>query len=107
MDCDLAGKENISMNPTVKEYLIDAWDKYRAQKRKKNEIKKFKDCRRKEVYEKVLLTDAQKEQIDEFYTVNYGKKSPTLGTDIIPLSQENSTLNIFRNCFLFLSLNDL
>lgn len=57
MDCDLAGKENISMNPTVKEYLIDAWDKYRAQKRKKNDIKKFKDCRRKEVYEKVLLTD--------------------------------------------------
>jgi hypothetical protein len=42
MDCDLAGKENISMNPTVKEYLIDAWDKYRAQKGKRTKLRNLK-----------------------------------------------------------------
>lgn len=72
----MAGKEIITMNPIVKEYLMDALDKYKASKRKKNEIKKFEDCRRKEIYEKVQLTDTQKKEIDEFYMTNYGEKIP-------------------------------
>lgn len=47
------------MNPMVKEHLIDALDRYKASK-KRTEIKKFEDCRRKEIYKNVQLTYTQK-----------------------------------------------
>lgn len=56
----MARKEIIAMNPMAKEHLIDALDRYKASKRKKNEIKKLEDCRRKEIYKNVQLTDTQK-----------------------------------------------
>lgn len=44
--------------------------------RQRNEIRKFKDKRRKAIYSKVQLTDKQKSEIDNFYLNNYGKKIP-------------------------------
>ena len=43
---------------------------------RKNEIIKYEDKRRREIYEKVNLTDAQKREIDDFYLNNYGEKIP-------------------------------
>lgn len=38
----------------------------------RSEIRKFQDSRRKEIYEKVQLTDSQKNQIKELFEKNYG-----------------------------------
>ena len=37
----------------------------------RSEIRKFQDSQRKEIYEKVQLTDSQKNQIDELFEKNY------------------------------------
>ena len=42
----------------------------------RNEIKKFKDKRRVEIYSKVSLTERQKEEIDILFKQNYGKRVP-------------------------------
>lgn len=42
----------------------------------KNEMDKFKDPRRVEIYSKVVLSREQKKQIDSLYKENYGKKIP-------------------------------
>lgn len=42
----------------------------------KRELKKYKDPRRVSIYEKIQLTDGQKEEIDSLYIENYGKKVP-------------------------------
>ena len=39
----------------------------------RSEIRKFQDSRRKEIYEKVQLTDSQKNQIKELFEKNYGR----------------------------------
>lgn len=39
---------------------------------RRSEIQKFQDSRRKEIYEKVQLTDSQKNQIKELFEKNYG-----------------------------------
>lgn len=44
--------------------------------KKKITYKKFEDARRKEIYEKISLTDEQKKQIDDLYVENYGEKVP-------------------------------
>ena len=43
---------------------------------KKNEIRKFKDKRRKKIFSEVVLSLEQKKMIDSFYKKNYGKKIP-------------------------------
>lgn len=50
-----------------------------------SEIRKFKDSRRKGIYEKVQLTDSQKNQIKELFEENYvrGGVYPIPGTDTI------------------------
>ncbi len=42
----------------------------------RNEIKKFKDKRRIEIYDKVSLSSQQKHDIDTLFKENYGKKIP-------------------------------
>lgn len=49
----------------------------------RSEIRKFQDSRRKEIYEKVQLTDSQKNQIKELFEKNYGGVYPISGTDTI------------------------
>lgn len=39
---------------------------------RRSEIRKFQDSRRKEIYEKVQLTDSQKNQIKGLFEKNYG-----------------------------------
>jgi len=39
---------------------------------RRSEIRKFQDSRRKEIYEKMQLTDSQKNQIKELFEKNYG-----------------------------------
>lgn len=50
---------------------------------RRSEIRKFQDSRRKEIYEKVQLTDSQKNQIKELFEENYGGVYPIPGTDTI------------------------
>ena len=50
---------------------------------RRSEIRKFQDSRRKEIYEKVQLTDSQKNQINELFEKNYGGVYPIPGTDTI------------------------
>lgn len=42
----------------------------------RNEKKKYKNKKRVEIYSKISLTEEQKNQIDNFYKENYGKKVP-------------------------------
>ena len=51
----------------------------------RSEIRKFQDSRRKEIYEKVQLTDSQKNQIKKLFEKNYGggEGYPIPGTDTI------------------------
>ena len=50
---------------------------------RRSEIRKFQDSRRKEIYEKVQLTDSQKNQIKGLFEKNYGGVYPIPGTDTI------------------------
>ena len=50
---------------------------------RRSEIRKFQDSRRKVIYEKVQLTDSQKNQIKELFEKNYGGVYPIPGTDTI------------------------
>lgn len=60
----------------IKFTFLSLWDKLYIFYMKRNEIKKFKDQRRKNIYSKVELTPEQKNKIDELYKKNYGKKIP-------------------------------
>lgn len=60
----------------LKSLFNTAVDKYIIKYSHKNEIRKYKDSRRKAIYSEVTLTDEQKESIDELYLKNYGKKIP-------------------------------
>ncbi len=50
---------------------------------RRSEIRKFQDSQRKEIYEKVQLTDSQKNQINKLFEKNYGGVYPIPGTDTI------------------------
>lgn len=52
------------------------YDKFQISILKHNEIKKFKDKRRKKIYKSVVLTKDQKKQIDVYFKKYYGKKIP-------------------------------
>ena len=58
------------INSSVKNLL----DKYIILKNKKNEIRKYRDKRRVDIYSKVSLTDSQQNEINEIFLNNYGKK---------------------------------
>lgn len=57
-------------------WFSDTFDAVRLGLKRKSEIKKFEDPRRKEIYSKVQLTDEQKKSIDDFFIENYGEKIP-------------------------------
>lgn len=48
---------------------------------RRSEIRKFQDSRRKEIYEKVQLTDLQKNQIKELFEKIMGERYPIPGID--------------------------
>ena len=49
---------------------------FRGYARHRCEIRKFKDQRRVKIYSKVKLSSAQKQEIDDLFVNNYGKKIP-------------------------------
>ena len=60
----------------VKDSAANHLDRHRIIARRKVEIQKFHDPRRKEIYHSVQLTEEQKRQIDDVYYYNYGEKIP-------------------------------
>lgn len=60
----------------LKGMLFQLYDKIFIFVYKKNEIKKIKDARRKEIYESVKLTSKQIKSINDLFIKNYGKKVP-------------------------------
>lgn len=68
---------------------------------KRAEFKKIKENRRKKIYEKISLSDVEKNEIDKFYLENYGKKYHMSGIDYINLIQENLMKNIFQNFYTY------
>lgn len=67
----------------VKMFERSVMDFARIKVLRRSEIQKFQDSRRKEIYEKVQLTDSQKNQIKELFEKNYGGVYPIPGTDTI------------------------
>ena len=60
----------------VKLGLLNEIDRASMLYMRKLEKNKFKDPRRKAIYETVQLTREQEQQIDELYLSNYGEKIP-------------------------------
>ena len=64
------------MKRKIKRIIVNALDRLFLYLSRKNEIKKFKDSRRKEIYNKIVLNNEQKKEIDELYKNNYGCRIP-------------------------------
>ncbi len=60
----------------IRNFFFDIEDMMLQKKRRHNEVKKYEDKRRVEIYSKVNLTKEQCNQIDELYLKNYGEKIP-------------------------------
>lgn len=60
----------------IKNYIDNIFDNIIIYRKKKVEVKKFNDARRKKIYTSVILTNEQKQEIDKLYINNYGKKIP-------------------------------
>lgn len=56
--------------------LINTFDKVIHLWKKRSETLKFKDKRRKKIYNSFELTKEQRKKIDSLYKQNYGKKIP-------------------------------
>lgn len=65
-----------SLKRQVKNTIEDISDRQILYQSRKNEIKKFKDARRRAIYSSVSLTKEQETQIDIFYEKHYGEKIP-------------------------------
>ncbi len=59
-----------------KESQFQSWQNYLIRRSRKNEIRKFRDPRRVEIFSKVNLRDEQKQAIDALFLENYGEKVP-------------------------------
>ena len=64
------------MKRLIKSIIKNRIDKFKICLSRKNEVKKFKDKRRKNIYSKINLTKEQKHEIDNVYKSNYGRKIP-------------------------------
>lgn len=62
----------------LKNMTLNLVEKIRIFILEKNEIKKFKDVRRKKIYNSITLTKEQEKSIDNLYKKNYGKKIPNI-----------------------------
>ena len=60
----------------IKNFAVNSLDVVTRIIKRSSEIKKFKDPRRKAIFETVQLSDMQKKQIDELFINNYGRKIP-------------------------------
>lgn len=60
----------------IKICLQDLYDRYLMSRAAAEEIRKFRDPRRREIYEKCSLSDGQKREIDALFLDNYGEKIP-------------------------------
>lgn len=62
----------------LKNMILNFVEKIRVFILEKKEIKKFKDGRRKKIYNSITLTKEQNKSIDNLYKKNYGKKIPNI-----------------------------
>ena len=60
----------------IKNKAESMYDYYKRIRMRRNEILKFRDPRRVEIYSKINLSKEQKNAIDELFINNYGKKLP-------------------------------
>lgn len=60
----------------IKRYVLNRREDLLIYLARKNEVKKFSDIRRKEIYEQVTLTTEQKKEIDLLYKQYLGEKIP-------------------------------
>ncbi len=65
-----------SMKSHIKNMLYDKIEQYKMNRAKAYEVDKYKDEKRKAIYETVTLTEAQKRAIDDLYSKHYGEKIP-------------------------------
>lgn len=65
-----------SLKRKVKTGILDLADAAGMSLARANEIRKFRDPRRKAIYETVTLSREQKQQIDSLFVPNYGEKIP-------------------------------
>ncbi len=66
----------MAIRKMIKQQFANYYDRHLIDSRRKAEIRKFQDSRRREIYESVQLTDEQKRQVDDLYVSNYGEKIP-------------------------------
>lgn len=57
-------------------FAEDFVDRVLVLHRRKVQIDKFQDTRRKAIWQSVKLTNIQKKEIDDFFLENYGEKVP-------------------------------
>lgn len=72
-----------------------------------SERKKFKDPRRKKIYNSVYLDSDTKREIDDLYIKNYGKKFRIFGISTLQLLLVILINTIFQNYYIFQNLNIL
>ena len=65
-----------SLKNKIKSTSVNIFDRLFVTKVRANEIKKYKQKCRVDIYSKIKLTDAQKKEIDDLYLTNYGEKIP-------------------------------
>ena len=58
----------------IKVKVLDSWESFIQSRKRKGEIRKFKDNRRVQIANLYPLSNEQKKQIDELYINNYGEK---------------------------------
>lgn len=66
----------MSLKHEAKNQILNVFDNYKIHVMRKNEIKKFEDPRRVEIFSKVKLSNEQEKEIDDLYESNYGTKIP-------------------------------
>lgn len=66
----------MSLKNEAKNQILNVFDNYKIHVMRKNEIKKFEDPRRVEIFSKVKLSNEQEKEIDDLYESNYGTKIP-------------------------------
>ena len=57
-------------------FLLDIYDKILISHRRRTEVNKFKDKRRRQIVGSRLLSSGEKHEIDEFFLSHYGKRIP-------------------------------
>lgn len=60
----------------IKIITLDTYDRFRMNKKRKGEIRKYNNPRRVAIYSEINLTNDQKKAIDDLYVNNYGEKIP-------------------------------